>query len=110
MNPPVSRVRYDTARAEIETLRRRVTATEQRHDEAEEERRRLAAEVDRLSKATTISGPAKVSERESQLRAELHRRTKAYAALEARLLDVQKVNEYQARQLHDRARTAGGAA
>lgn len=43
--PFISRARYDAALTEIEALRRRVVTTEERHDEAEGERRRLANQL-----------------------------------------------------------------
>lgn len=54
---------------------------------------RLTGEVDALREAL------KTKPTEAALKAELHRLTKAYAALEEELLTVQKSNEVQAREL-----------
>jgi hypothetical protein len=51
--PFVSRRRYDDDLAEITGLRRRIVATEERHDEAEEERRQA---VDELAAVTIVNG------------------------------------------------------
>jgi predicted nucleic acid-binding Zn-ribbon protein len=45
VNPFVARRRHAAALAEIEGLRRRVLATEARHDKVEDERRRIAEEL-----------------------------------------------------------------
>ncbi|MFI5473141.1 hypothetical protein ACIA6D_23240 [Streptomyces cacaoi] len=50
--PFVSRRRYDDDLAELAGLRRRIVATEKRHDEAEEERRRA---VDELAAASIVN-------------------------------------------------------
>jgi predicted nucleic acid-binding Zn-ribbon protein len=47
--PFVSRARLDDALAEIDGLRRRVLDTEERHDEVEDERRRIAEELAAVS-------------------------------------------------------------
>jgi hypothetical protein len=74
--------------------------------------RRTANRIARLQRAVARARKERAqtpSPAEAELRSQLHRRTKAYGALEEQLLTLQRANEAQARELRDIRESEGAS-
>ncbi|MBA4865968.1 hypothetical protein H1V43_32415 [Streptomyces sp. PSKA54] len=76
---------------------------EQRDDAVELAAERLRTITRQAGEIDALREQLKAKPAEAALKAELQRRTKAYAALEEQLLTLQHVNEVQARELRAHA-------